>query len=73
MRIPVHLVSGWKRPLLVAAPITLAVSAVVGVWVYTSSTNAGAPPLPPAANPALDGRGPSKVIYVQDRLINLVP
>ena len=54
MRIPVHLVSGWKRPLLVAAPITLAVSAVVGVWVYISSTNAGAPPSPPAANPALD-------------------
>jgi leucyl-tRNA synthetase len=22
---------------------------------------------------ALDGRGPSKVVYVQDRLINLVP
>src|SRR5437879_1154297 len=54
MRIPVHLVSGWKRPLLVAAPITLAVAAVVGVWVYISSTNAGAPPSPPAANPALD-------------------
>ena len=39
---------------MLAAPVLLAVAAVVGAYLYTSSTNAAAPPLPPAANPALD-------------------
>ena len=54
MQFPVHFVSGWKRPLVVAAPLTLAVAALVGAYAYSSSHGAGPAPLPPAANPALD-------------------
>src|SRR5438477_5099035 len=54
MRIPVHLVPGWKRPLLLAAPITLGVAAIAGAYLYTSSIRAAAPPAQPPANPALD-------------------
>ena len=54
MRIPLHLVPGWKRPLVLVAPITLAVAAIAGAYVYSSSIHAAAPPAPPAPNPALD-------------------
>ncbi|TMC85379.1 MAG: ComEA family DNA-binding protein [Chloroflexi bacterium] len=54
MRLPVHLVPGWKRPLLLAAPITLGVTAIAGAYLYTSSIHAAAPPAQPPANPALD-------------------
>ncbi len=54
MLIPVHLVSGWKRPLVLAAPITLAVAAIAGAYVYSSSSHAAGPAAPPAPNPALD-------------------
>ena len=54
MRLPVHLVPGWKRPLLLAAPITLGVAAIAGAYLYTSSIQAAAPPAQPPANPALD-------------------
>jgi competence protein ComEA len=55
MRIHVRLVPGWRRLILIAAPITLAAAAVVGALAYSSSATAANPlPPAPAANPALD-------------------
>ena len=52
MRLPVRLIPGWKRPVLIAGPITIAVAAVTGAYAY-SNTHA-APPPPPITNPVLD-------------------
>lgn len=46
---------GWKKIAVIAAPITLAVAAVVGALAYSaSSTSANPDTAAPAANPALD-------------------
>jgi competence protein ComEA len=49
-------IPGWKRFLMVLAPITLAAGLVVGVYVYRSAAPAGAlaPAPAPANNPALE-------------------
>jgi len=52
-RIPLRIVPGWKRPLLLLAPLTLAVAGVAAAYVY-STTRAESPPAPPITNPALD-------------------
>jgi competence protein ComEA len=56
MRLPVRLIPGWRRIVLVAAPVALALAAVVGALAYNSSTasTSGAVPAPAAAAPALD-------------------
>ena len=46
-----HLVPGWKRFLVVAAPIVLALAIAVGAYAYSSSTHAANPsPALPGAN-----------------------
>jgi competence protein ComEA len=53
MRLPLRLVPGWKRPLLIGAPIALAVGLAVAAYVYSSSSSHTATPAP-APDPALD-------------------
>ena len=56
MRLPVRLIPGWRRIVLVAAPVALALAAAVGALAYNSSTasTSGGTPAPAAAAPALD-------------------
>src|SRR5215469_9735388 len=57
MRLNLHfirLVPGWKRPLLIAAPVALAIGLVVAAYLYATSTSASSTPAPPALDPALD-------------------
>lgn len=50
-----HLVPGAKRWILIAAPIAIAVAALIGIYVYRSSAAASAAPTPNAvADPAID-------------------
>jgi competence protein ComEA len=57
MRVPfrIHLrvVPGWKWPLLILAPLMLAVAGVAAAYAY-STTRAASPPPPPITNPVLD-------------------
>jgi competence protein ComEA len=53
LRIPVRLVPGWRRPLLVVAPLTLALAGVAAAYAY-STTHAASSPPPPISNPVLD-------------------
>lgn len=50
----VRLIPGWRRFLVLAAPITLGVAAVVGAYVYSTSAHATTPSLPQADIAALD-------------------
>jgi competence protein ComEA len=52
-RIPLRFVPGWKWPLLILAPLTLAVAGVAAAYAY-STTRAASPPPPPITNPVLD-------------------
>src|SRR5256885_265012 len=56
MRIPFRFVPGWRRVLLVAGPVAIALGAVVAAYLYSSAGSAGsATATPPAAaDPALD-------------------
>ena len=54
MHIPVRLVPGWKRLLLIAAPVALAAAAVMGAYAYAVSQTAAAAPAPQPLNPVLD-------------------
>ena len=49
-----HLVPGWKRFLIVVAPITVALAIVVGAYVYGSSVHAAKPSPAPAGANTLD-------------------
>src|SRR5436853_6092414 len=62
MRLPFHLVPGWKRIALVAAPVMLAAAAAAGIFAYHASVPAANPGPPPAANPALDVPAPSGLL-----------
>lgn len=53
MRIPIRLVPGWRRLLLLAAPVTLAVTGVAGAYAYSAARPPASVPLP-AGNPVLD-------------------
>jgi competence protein ComEA len=53
LRVPLRIVPGWKRPLLVLAPLTLAIAGVAAAYAY-STTHAASPPPPPITNPVLD-------------------
>src|SRR5947208_15374472 len=54
MPIRLRLVPGWKRLVLLAAPITLGLAVAVGAYVYHVSATAANPPAAPANNPVLD-------------------
>src|SRR5712664_4173582 len=54
MPIRLRFVPGWKRLLLLAAPITLALAALVGALAYASSVTAANPSPSPAPNATLD-------------------
>ena len=54
MRVPsIHLPPGWKRLILIAAPIVLALAVVAGAFLYSSTAPASATPAP-VPDPALD-------------------
>lgn len=48
-----RLISGWKKIVLIVAPITLAIGGAAAAFAYSSS-HAAAPALPPVNNPVLD-------------------
>ncbi len=54
MRINLRFVPGWKRLLLFAAPLAVALGVAIAAYVYSTSTSAAATPAPPAPDPALD-------------------
>ncbi|HEV2139552.1 MAG TPA: ComEA family DNA-binding protein [Candidatus Dormibacteraeota bacterium] len=51
--IPLRIVPGWKTPLLVLAPLSLAIGGVAAAYAY-STTHAASPPPPPTTDPVLD-------------------
>jgi competence protein ComEA len=53
MHLRLRLVPGWKRLVLVLAPITLAGAGLAGAYAYASSRPASAPAAPPVVDPAL--------------------
>src|SRR5260370_23922196 len=53
LRLPLRIVPGWKRPLLIVAPLTLAVAGVGAASAY-STTHAASSPPPPINNPVLE-------------------
>jgi len=54
MRINLRFVPGWRRLLLFAAPVAVALGVTVAAYLYSTSTSAAATPAPPAPDPALD-------------------
>jgi competence protein ComEA len=71
MRLPARFVPGWKRFILVAAPITLAAAAAVGAFAYASSVTAANPVPAPGANPALDiPAQPGLLVHVAGAVAN---
>jgi competence protein ComEA len=54
MRINLRFIPGWKRLLLIAAPVAMALGVTIAAYLYTTSMSAAATPPPPAADPALD-------------------
>src|SRR2546428_5219437 len=47
-------IPGWKRFLLVLAPIALAIALLVGTYAFRWAGGGAAAPSPPANNPALE-------------------
>ena len=62
MRARLRLIPGWKQVLLLAAPIAIAVGAVAGAYLYSSSVAAGAGNHPALTNPVLDVPAPSGLL-----------
>src|SRR6266550_2582803 len=54
MPLRLRFVPGWKRFLLVLAPVTLAAGLLAGAYLYRSTATASNLAPPPANNPALD-------------------
>src|SRR6266850_2333635 len=54
MHLRLRFVPGWKRLLLVLAPVTLAAGLLAGAYVYHSTATPSSLPPPTANNPALD-------------------
>ncbi len=50
----VRLLPGWKRPLLIAAPIAVAAGVTVAAYLYTTANSASATPAQTVPDPALD-------------------
>ena len=53
MPFKVRLVPGWRRLLLLVAPLTLALGLGLGIYLYSASSSPAAPPAP-APDPALE-------------------
>src|SRR5205807_4699395 len=62
MPLRLRFVPGWKRFLLVLAPVTLAAGLLAGAYVYRSTATSSNLAPPPANNPALDVPAPSGVL-----------
>ena len=54
MRINLRFIPGWKRLLLVAGPVAVALGVTIAAYLYSTSMSAAATPPPPAVDPALD-------------------
>ena len=54
MRVNLRFVPGWKRLLLFAAPVAVALGVTIAAYLYSTSTSAAATPAPPAPDPALE-------------------
>jgi len=54
MRLNLRFVPGWKRLLLFAAPVAVALGVTIAAYLYSTSTSAAATPAPPAPDPALE-------------------
>jgi competence protein ComEA len=54
MRIHLRFVPGWRRLILIAAPIVVGAATLVGALAYSSSVTVANPSPAPAANPALE-------------------
>ena len=54
MRVNLRFIPGWRRLLLFAAPVAVALGVTVAAYLYSTSTSAAATPVPPAPDPALD-------------------
>jgi competence protein ComEA len=61
MHIPFHLVSGWRRLLLLTVPIVLGIGAVGGAYIYNSSIGAAGAATPPIPAP-LDVPAPAGLL-----------
>jgi len=46
MRLPLRFVPGWRRAVLVGAPLTTGVALLVAAYAYSTSATAAAPPAP---------------------------
>ena len=63
MRNQLHLIPGWKRVLVFAAPLVLALAAASGAYIYKASASAPPAQAPNlAANPALDVPPPAGLL-----------
>src|ERR1700681_1910265 len=63
MHAHLRLIPGWKRVLLLAAPIAIAIGGVAGGYLYSSSGAAAAANNHPVlTNPALDVPAPSGLL-----------
>jgi competence protein ComEA len=54
MRINLRFIPGWRRLLLFAAPVAVALGVTLAAYLYSTSMSAPATPAPPAPDPALD-------------------
>jgi competence protein ComEA len=54
VRIHLRFVPGWRRLILIAAPIVVGAATLVGALAYSSSVTVANPSPAPAANPALE-------------------
>ena len=60
-----HLVPGWKRILVVGAPITLAVAAIAGAYAWSNAAHASIPSSAPAGTTRLDAPAqPGLLVHV---------
>jgi competence protein ComEA len=57
MRIPIRLIPGWKRPLVIVLPVALAVAIAVAAFLYASTARAG-PAAAPLPDPVLEVPAP---------------
>jgi competence protein ComEA len=53
MRIPLHLLPGWRRLFLLVIPVAVALAVALGAYLYTSAASAAPAPSPLPPDPAL--------------------
>src|SRR5712672_1469455 len=62
MHRPIRLIPGWKRILLIAAPVAIAIGVLAAGYVYTTSTSAAATTPRQPTNAALDVAPPAGLL-----------